>query len=87
MRGFADRPETPASGAPAACGCITCGDAAATMRVVRVDADRELALCTDGEGARHTVETGLVGLPDPGDLLLVHAGVAIAALPPTEEGP
>ncbi|HWF52171.1 MAG TPA: HypC/HybG/HupF family hydrogenase formation chaperone [Solirubrobacteraceae bacterium] len=50
------------------------------MTVVRVDADRGLALCTDEEGGRHTVETALVEPVVPGDRLLVHAGTAIAAL-------
>jgi hydrogenase maturation factor len=50
------------------------------MTVVRVDADRGLALCADEEGARHTVETALVEPVSPGDRILVHAGTAIATL-------
>ena len=57
--------------------CITCGDEAVAMRVLRLDEQRELALCADGEGARHTVETALVAPVRPGDDLLVHAGTAI----------
>jgi hydrogenase maturation factor len=64
----------------AACGCITCGDEATPLRVVRVDAGRELALCEDGHGRRETVEVGLVDPPAPGDSVLVHAGTAIANL-------
>jgi hydrogenase maturation factor len=60
--------------------CITCGDDGDPMTVVRVDADRGLALCADEEGARHTVETALVEPVVPGDRILVHAGTAIAAL-------
>jgi hydrogenase maturation factor len=70
-----------------ACGaqhCITCGDDGAPMTVVRVDAERGLALCADEDGDRHTVETALVEPVGPGDLILVHAGTAIAALAPLE---
>jgi hydrogenase assembly chaperone HypC/HupF len=64
-------------------GCITCADEGVPMRVVRIDAGRELALCDGGEGLT-TVETALVGAVAPGDALLVHAGTAIARL---EEAP
>ncbi len=59
-------------------GCITCGDTAVEMTVVRVDEARGLALCavTSGEGSE-TVETELVGPVAPGDELLVHAGTAL----------
>lgn len=58
--------------------CITCGDVAVALRVVRVDAERGLALCADPDDRRETVETALVGPVGPGDELLVHAGTAIA---------
>jgi hydrogenase assembly chaperone HypC/HupF len=58
--------------------CITCGDDGVPMTVVRVDPERMLALCEDGEGARSSVEIALVDQPAPGDVLLVHAGTAIA---------
>ncbi len=51
------------------------------MSVLRIDEQRGLALCADGDGARHTVETALVELGAPGAQLLVHANVAIASLP------
>ena len=57
--------------------CITCGDVGIEMRVLRVDERRALALCEDDEGARTTVEVGLVDAR-PGARLLVHAGTAIA---------
>lgn len=63
-----------------ASGCITCGDEATEMRVLDVDADRGLALCTNGEGERSSVEIALVGPVSGGDSLLVHAGTAIAHL-------
>jgi hypothetical protein len=58
-------------------GCITCGDVALELTVLKVDSDRELALCATGEGERETVQTGLVGVVRPGDALLVHAGTAL----------
>ena len=58
-------------------GCITCGDEAVPMRVRRVDADRELALCEDRVGRRSSVEIALVAPVAAGDELLVHAGTAI----------
>ena len=58
--------------------CITCGDVADAMKVVKVDEERVLALCEDGGGKRHTVEIALVQPVSVGDELLVHAGTAIA---------
>ncbi len=40
--------------------CITCGDHAVPMRVVRIDEVRSLALCEDEDGARSSVEIALV---------------------------
>jgi hydrogenase expression/formation protein HypC len=61
----------------AAHGCITCGDEALPMRVVKVDRERDLALCSDSEGQRSTVEIALVSPVVPGEVLLVHAGTAL----------
>jgi hydrogenase maturation factor len=58
-------------------GCITCGDTAIEMTVVRVDETRRLALCASPDGEREAVETELVGPVAPGDQLLVHAGTAL----------
>ena len=58
--------------------CVTCGDVAEPMTVLRIDADRELALCADKAGDHHTVEIALVLPVESGDELLVHAGTAIA---------
>ncbi len=58
--------------------CITCGDVAVPMRVLRVDAERGLALCADERDRHETVEIALVGPVVPGAELLVHAGTAIA---------
>lgn len=59
-------------------GCITCGDRAEPLTVVRVDQVRGLALCANAAGERETVEIALVGTVAVGDELLVHAGTAIA---------
>jgi hydrogenase assembly chaperone HypC/HupF len=66
-------------------GCITCGDVAIPMNVLRLDEQRGLALCADDDGNSETVEIDLVAPVAPGDKLLVHAGTAIARL--TEETP
>jgi hydrogenase maturation factor len=58
-------------------GCITCGDEAVPMRVVRVDEARGLALCEDDQGRRQSVEIELVAPVAAGDALLVHAGTAL----------
>ena len=58
--------------------CITCGDVAEPMRVLRIDGERELALCADEAGEHHTVEIALVLPVAVDDELLVHAGTAIA---------
>ena len=58
--------------------CITCSDEGVPMVVVRTDEPRGLALCVDGDGVRHTVESALIERLAIGDALLVHAGVAIA---------
>lgn len=67
--------------------CITCGDVAVTLVVTAVDgAD---ATCRDDEGRTEQVAIELVGSVRPGDLLLVHAGVALERLPglDRQEGP
>jgi hydrogenase maturation factor len=58
--------------------CITCGDTAVPLRVLEVDEARALALCATDDGAHETVETALVAPVARGDVLLVHAGTAIA---------
>jgi hydrogenase maturation factor len=71
------------NGVDSSCGphdvCITCGDIAEEMRVLEIDARRELALCASGD-QHTTVEIGLVAPLEPGDTVLVHAGVALTVL-------
>ncbi len=50
------------------------------MRVVKLDPARGLALCENDDRERTTVETALVDTVDVGDVLLVHAAVAIQRL-------
>jgi hydrogenase maturation factor len=57
--------------------CITCSDEGVEMSVVAIDPRREIALCIDDDGAKHSVEIGLVDV-DVGDDVLVHAAVALA---------
>ena len=59
-------------------GCITCGDEAVALRVLRLDDVRGLALCANDEGQTETVEVALVAPVTPGESILVHAGTAIA---------
>jgi hydrogenase maturation factor len=70
-----------ASAAEVRCGaehCITCSDEAVAMEVLELDGERELALCQGEDGLRASVEIALVAPVAPGDVLLVHAGTAIA---------
>jgi hydrogenase maturation factor len=60
--------------------CITCSDEGVPMRVLKLDDVRGLALCEAEDGGRSTVETALVAPVEPGDALLVHAGVALIRL-------
>jgi hydrogenase maturation factor len=64
-----------------ACGdhCITCSDEGIPMLVERVDDSRGLALCAAEDGSKSTVEIALVDV-EPGDRVLVHAGVALTEL-------
>lgn len=50
------------------------------MTVVRVDAERGLALCELDDGTRATVEIALIDTVQAEDILLVHAGTALTRL-------
>jgi hydrogenase maturation factor len=58
--------------------CITCGDDGDPMTVLKLDALRGLALCEGEDGRRMSVETALVDPVVVGEVVLVHAGTAIA---------
>jgi hydrogenase maturation factor len=51
------------------------------LRVVKIDEQRELALCEDAAGERSTVEIALVAPVALDAFVLVHAGTAIATVP------
>jgi hydrogenase maturation factor len=59
--------------------CITCSDEGVPMRVLEAAGDG-LARCRAEDGATSEVMTELVGVVEPGDALLVHAGVALLVL-------
>ena len=56
--------------------CITCSDEGVLLRVVGPGKDG-LTLCTDAEGRLAEVEADLIDGVGEGDVLLVHAGVAL----------
>ena len=57
--------------------CVTCSDEALPARVLRVDSEAGLALVAVKD-ATEEIDITLVDSVAPGDLLLVHGGVAIA---------
>jgi hydrogenase maturation factor len=60
--------------------CITCSDEGIPMAVIDLDSQRGLATCADQSGQRGTVDVALVEPVSCGEMLLVHAGTAIAVL-------
>ncbi len=78
--GGSDAAPVPEQSCDPEAGCITCGDVAIPLSVLRLDEERGLALCADDDGRSETVETDLVAPVAVGDRLLVHAGTAIAKL-------
>ena len=60
--------------------CITCSDEGIPMTVLKIDDDRALALCAADDGSKSSVEIALIDPVEPGDSLLVHAGVALVKL-------
>jgi len=56
--------------------CVTCSDEGVPMEIVGPAVDG-LALCRSSHGEPVTVMTDLVGAVRPGDVVLVHAGVAL----------
>jgi hydrogenase maturation factor len=65
--------------------CITCGDQGIEMRVAAAPDAAGIASCRDAAGARSDVDVLLVEPVVPGELLLVHAGVAIGRVGPRQE--
>ncbi|MCA1692420.1 MAG: HypC/HybG/HupF family hydrogenase formation chaperone [Actinobacteria bacterium] len=56
--------------------CITCSDEGRLSEVVTVEGDAAVVRTADGE---ERIDISLVESPQPGDLLLVHAGFAIGS--------
>ncbi len=65
-------------------GCTTCGDIAVPVRVIRRTA-AGTALCEDRTGRREEIPVAFTPEAAPGDVLLVHAGVAIGRVNTKEE--
>ncbi|MCS7051149.1 MAG: HypC/HybG/HupF family hydrogenase formation chaperone [Thermomicrobium sp.] len=59
-------------------GCVTCGDVA--VPVVVLEVYEQEALCEDRAGNRARIALDFVPEVRPGDLLLVHLGVALARI-------
>mgnify|MGYP000278611157 CR=1 FL=1 len=57
-------------------GCVTCGDFAVPVVVVAVEGTQ--AVCEDRLGQRAIVALDFISDVMPGDVLLVHLGVALA---------
>ncbi len=57
--------------------CITCSDEGRPAEVITVEGDE--AVVRAAEGCEH-IDTTLIDMPAPGDLVLVHAGSAISSL-------
>jgi hydrogenase expression/formation protein HypC len=60
-------------------GCITCGDVAVPLRVVALERDG-LVVCESEEGEFEDVDVSLVDSVGEGDVVLVHARVALSKL-------
>jgi hydrogenase expression/formation protein HypC len=61
-------------------GCTTCGDAAVPVRVRSCTGTT--ARCEDRTGQEATISTDFVDDVRPGDVLLVHASVALSRIRP-----
>lgn len=59
--------------------CITCSDEASEARVLRIDQETGMALVAVKDTTEE-IDITLVESVAPGDLVLVHGGVAIAHL-------
>ena len=57
--------------------CITCSDEALPLRVVSIDAVSGLAR-VESRGGYDEIDISLVDDVEPGEILLVHGGVALS---------
>jgi hydrogenase assembly chaperone HypC/HupF len=58
--------------------CLTCSDETLPVKIVQVDRQRGLAL-VEVHGQQEEIDITLIEQVTPGDVVLVHGGVAIAA--------
>ena len=64
--------------------CLTCSDEVLSVKVVSMDEQALLAL-VEIDGQQEEVDISLVEQVTPGDMLLVHGGVALASSAPKAE--
>jgi hydrogenase maturation factor len=57
--------------------CITCSDEGRLAEVITVHGDEAVVRAAEG---RERIDTSLIEVPAPGDLVLIHAGSAISSL-------
>lgn len=57
--------------------CLTCSDALETVRIIELVGDTGLAV-VEGEQGQVEIDITLLGTVEPGSLILVHGGVALA---------
>ena len=65
--------------------CLTCSDALLSVRVISLCEESGLAQI-EVEGQQEEIDVSLIEQVAPGDLLLVHGGVALARQPAEERG-
>jgi hydrogenase maturation factor len=58
-------------------GCLTCTDALLTATVLRINAEDNLAIVAIS-GRQEEIDISLVAPVAPGQVLLVHGGIALA---------
>lgn len=58
--------------------CITCSDEAQPARILHIYSDHESALVMLDNASTQEIDISLLENVTPGDLVLVHAGVAIS---------
>lgn len=63
-------------------GCTTCGDVAVPVRVLAIGADGT-GTCKDRLGAKAEIQLDFTPGVSPGDVVMVHMGIAIAKVDPS----
>jgi len=60
--------------------CITCSDEGVPMRVLSLDGDGAIARCEGESGVESEVLVGLIEHLQVGEVVVVHAGTALARM-------